>query len=116
MSNPLEPNHAAEGVTSSKLTLLARPHGPLIAAFTEVLDEIDYSDVRALLIQAEGDHFGGGVNVNTTFVGVESKNARRLLNRGIPMVTRLEGLNIPVVCAVQGLCLAAALSGRCVAT
>ena len=25
------------------------------------------------------------------------------------MVTRLEGLNIPVVCAVQGLCLAAAL-------
>jgi hypothetical protein len=74
---------------------------PLFAAFTEVLDEVDSSDVRALLIQAEGDHFGGGVNVNTTFVGVDSKNARRLLNRGIPMVTRLEGLNIPVVCAVR---------------
>ena len=82
---------------------------PLFAAFTEVLDKVDSSDVRALLIQAEGDHFGGGVNVNTTFVGVDSKNARRLLNRGIPMVARLEGLNIPVVCAVQGLCLAAAL-------
>jgi enoyl-CoA hydratase/carnithine racemase len=63
----------------------------------------------ALLIQAEGDHFGCGVNVNTTFVGVDSKNARRMLNRGIPMVTRMEEMNIPIVCAVQGLCLAAAL-------
>src|SRR5260370_2703174 len=82
---------------------------PLFAAFTEVLDEVESADVRALLIQAEGDHFGCGVNVNTTFVGVDSKNARRMLNRGIPMVTRMEEMNIPIVCAVQGLCLAAAL-------
>ncbi len=81
----------------------------LFAALTKVLDEVDSSDVRALLIQAEGDHFGCGVNVNTTFVGVDSKNARRMLNRGIPMVTRMEEMNIPIVCAVQGLCLAAAL-------
>jgi enoyl-CoA hydratase/carnithine racemase len=49
---------------------------PLFAAFTEVLDEVDYSDARALLIQAEGDHFGGGVNVNTTFIGVEARTPK----------------------------------------
>src|SRR5260221_13825637 len=82
---------------------------PLFAAFTEVLDEVDSSDVGALLIQAEGDHFGGGGNVKTTFVGVDSKNSGRLLNRGIPFGTRLGGLNIPWVCAVQGF----GLSGAC---
>lgn len=82
---------------------------PLLAALPNVLDEVDSSDVRAILLQAEGDHFGCGVNVNTTFVGLGSKDARTMLNRGIPIMTRMEGLNIPIVCAVQGLCLAAAL-------
>jgi hypothetical protein len=48
---------------------------PLFAAFTEVLDEVDLFRCSAFSFEAEGDHFGGGVNVNTTFVGVESKNA-----------------------------------------
>lgn len=81
----------------------------LFSAFEKVLNEVDASDVRALLVQAAGDHFGCGVNVKTTFVGVDSKGARQMLGKGIPICTRLEGLNIPVVCAVQGLCLAAAL-------
>lgn len=81
----------------------------LFSAFVSVLDEVDASDVRALLIQAAGDHFGCGVNVNTTFVGVNSKGARQMLGEGIAVCTRLEALPIPIVCAVQGLCLAAAL-------
>lgn len=81
----------------------------LFAAFETVLDEVEASDIRALLVQAAGDHFGCGVNVQTTFVGVDSKSARQMLGRGIRICTRLEALNIPVVCAVQGLCLAAAL-------
>ncbi len=81
----------------------------IFSAFETVLDEVEASDVRALLVQAAGDHFGCGVNVKTTFVGVDSKGARQMLSRGIPICTRLEDLNIPVVCAVQGLCLAAAL-------
>jgi enoyl-CoA hydratase/carnithine racemase len=81
----------------------------LLSALTSVLDAIDTSDTRALLLQAEGDHFGGGVNIKTTFVGVDSKGARRMLSRGVPTVTRIEGMDIPIVCAVQGLCVAAAL-------
>jgi enoyl-CoA hydratase/carnithine racemase len=49
----------------------------LFSAFEKVLDDVDASDVRALLMQAAGDHFGCGVNVNTTFVGVSSKGARQ---------------------------------------
>ncbi len=64
---------------------------------------MEASDVRALLVQAAGDHFGCGVNVKTTFVGVDSKGARQMLGQGIPICTRLEGLNMPVICAVQGL-------------
>ncbi len=81
----------------------------LFSALVKVLDEVEASDVRALLVQAEGDHFGCGVNVKTTFVGVDAKGARQMLGRGIPIATRMEGLDMPVVCAVQGLCLAAAL-------
>lgn len=81
----------------------------LFAALTKALDDVDASDVRALLLQAEGDHFGSGMNVKTTFVGVDSRNAWRMLRKGIFMATRMEEKNIPIVCAVQGLCLAVAL-------
>jgi len=82
---------------------------PLFAAFAEALDAVEAASIRALLVQAKGDHFGCGVNVNTTFVGLDGKTGRKMLNQGLAMVTRMEGLNIPIVCAVQGLCLAAAL-------
>lgn len=73
----------------------------LFSAFENVLDEVDASDVRALLVQAAGDHFGCGVNVKTTFVDVDSKGARQMLGQGIQICTRLEGLNIPVVARVR---------------
>lgn len=82
---------------------------PLFAAFDKALDEVESSGVRALLVQARGDHFGCGVNVNTTFVDLDGRAGRKMLNQGIAMVTRMQDLNILTVCAVQGLCLAAGL-------
>jgi enoyl-CoA hydratase/carnithine racemase len=82
---------------------------PLFAAFADALNAVEPSGVRALLVQAEGDHFGCGVNVKTTFVGIDGKMGRRMLYQGLAMITRMEEMNIPIVCAVQGLCLAAAL-------
>ena len=81
----------------------------LFAAFEGALDEVESSNVRALLVQAQGDHFGCGVNVNTTFVDLDGKGGRKMLNQGLAAMTRLQDLAIPTVCAVQGLCLAAAL-------
>ncbi|MGY4623406.1 enoyl-CoA hydratase/isomerase family protein [Bradyrhizobium sp. USDA 4486] len=82
---------------------------PMFAALVDALDRAESSGVRALLVQAEGDHFGCGVNVKSTFVGLDGRAGRKMLSRGIEMVTRMETLNLPTVCAVQGLCLAAAL-------
>jgi enoyl-CoA hydratase/carnithine racemase len=82
---------------------------PLFAALHDALDAVEAASIRALLVQAKGDHFGCGVNINTTFVDLDGKHGRKMLNHGFAMVTRMEGLDIPIVCAVQGLCLAAAL-------
>jgi enoyl-CoA hydratase/carnithine racemase len=82
---------------------------PLLDAFDDALDAVESIKVRALLLRAAGDHFGCGVNVNTTFVGMDGRMGRKMLNQGLAMVTRMQNLNIPIVCAVQGLCLAAGL-------
>ena len=81
----------------------------LLLELGKALDEVDRSEVRAVLLHAVGDHFGPGVNVKTTFSGVNSKGARKMLAGAIPMALRLEQLDLPVVCAVQGFCFAASL-------
>lgn len=88
----------------------------LLLELGRALDEVESSGVRAALLHATGDHFGPGVNVkttfsgvNSTFSGVNSKGARKMLTRAIPMVLRLEQLDVPIVCAVQGFCFAASL-------
>lgn len=73
------------------------------------LDEVELSDARAVLIHAEGDHFGCGVDVRTAFVGKDSSSARKMLADGIETMHRVERLPIPTICAVQGYCFAAAL-------
>ncbi|MEH2503370.1 enoyl-CoA hydratase/carnithine racemase [Bradyrhizobium sp. AZCC 1578] len=81
----------------------------LLLELGKAIDEVDSSGVRAVLLHATGDHFGPGVNVKTTFSGVNSRGGRKMLTRAIPIVLRLEQLDIPIVCAVQGFCFAASL-------
>ncbi|MGQ0682437.1 enoyl-CoA hydratase/isomerase family protein [Bradyrhizobium sp.] len=81
----------------------------LLLELGRALDEVESSGVRAALLHATGDHFGPGVNVKTTFSGVNSKGARKMLTTAIPIVLRLEQLDVPIVCAVQGFCFAASL-------
>ncbi len=81
----------------------------LFADLHEAIDRLEKSDARAALLCAEGEHFGCGVNVNTTFVDRNSQDARPMLERGIADLQRLERMPIPIICAVQGLCLAAGL-------
>lgn len=81
----------------------------LFVSLHEAIDRLESSGARAALIRAEGEHFGCGVNVNTTFVGRTSQDARPMLERGVADLQRLERMPIPIICAVQGLCLAAGL-------
>lgn len=81
----------------------------VMSGLQTVLDLIDAQPPRALMLQAAGEHFGCGVNVNTTFVGVDGDMARKMLGKAIPLATRMEEMQVPIVAAVQGFCFAAAL-------
>lgn len=78
-------------------------------ALDNALDEVEKSSARAVLLNAAGDHFGCGVNIKTSFVGVDSTAARTMLGKGVEIMQRMEQLPIPIICAVQGYCFAAAL-------
>lgn len=69
-------------------------------------EEAAESDVRAILVRAEGDAFSGGANVEI-FLDRDEKAAMELIEQFVPAIRRVSEIRIPTVCAVQGLCLAA---------
>jgi enoyl-CoA hydratase/carnithine racemase len=76
-----------------------------LAAATEQAAE---SDARGILVRAEGDAFSGGANVEI-FLDRDEAAAKELIEGFIPVIRRFSALEVPTVCAVQGLCLAAGL-------
>ncbi len=66
------------------------------------------SDIRALLLRAEGDNFSAGADVQI-FLDRSEDDARELLEGFVAGIRRFESLDVPSLCAVQGLCLAAGL-------
>jgi enoyl-CoA hydratase/carnithine racemase len=76
-----------------------------LASATEQAAE---SDARGILVRAEGDAFSGGANVEI-FLDRDEAAAKELIEGFIPVIRRFSALEVPTVCAVQGLCLAAGL-------
>jgi enoyl-CoA hydratase len=74
----------------------------LLAAF----DEAAADSIRALLIRAEGNVFTGGADVNV-FAGLSADGAADFFADLVALVHRLEGLPIPTLSSVHGLCLTA---------
>jgi enoyl-CoA hydratase/carnithine racemase len=72
------------------------------------LEEAEGEMLRALVIRADGDVFTGGVDVHV-FDDKTVEQARALFNDLIRMVHKLEGMPIPTIASVQGLCLTAGL-------
>ena len=70
--------------------------------------EAERSDARAILVRAEGDNFSAGANVEI-FLDRDEAAARELLNEFLPAIRRATELPVPVIAAVNGLCLAAGL-------
>jgi enoyl-CoA hydratase/carnithine racemase len=87
------------------LNLFARDLMDDLAAATE---EAERSDARAILVRAEGDNFSAGANVEI-FLDRDEAAARELLSEFVPLIRRAATLPVPVVAAVNGLCLAAGL-------
>jgi enoyl-CoA hydratase/carnithine racemase len=72
------------------------------------VEAAENSGIRALLVRGNGPNFCAGANVKI-FKDVSARRARNAFSRDIPALQRLENLPYPVVCAVQGFCLAAGL-------
>jgi enoyl-CoA hydratase/carnithine racemase len=74
----------------------------LIAA----LEEAEGDMIRALLIRADGDVFTGGVDVHV-FADKTPDQAQGFFNDLLQITHKIEDLQLPVIAAVQGLCLTA---------
>ncbi len=80
----------------------------LIRDLRAAVDEIQRTDLRALLVRAEGKVFSGGADVGA-FRGRSAADARELFTRHLRLIADLEALPIPTLAAVQGACFAAGL-------
>jgi len=66
------------------------------------------SDIRGLLIRAEGEYFTGGVDVHV-FDDKTPEQMTEAFEEWVGLVQRLEDMPIPTMSSVQGLCLTAGL-------
>lgn len=78
------------------------------AGLTSCLAEVEGSDARALVWRAEGEIFTGGVDVNT-FKRRVDQGGEAEFGSLITVTRQLEGLEIPTLALVHGLCLTAGL-------
>lgn len=75
-----------------------------------VRDAEQGSSVRVVLLSAEGRHFSTGADLaEIESIRHQPASMRHLLERGLALQRRLEASPLPVVAAVNGLCLAGGL-------
>ena len=81
----------------------------MMNALDDAVAQAHDSDVRAVLVQAEGDAFSAGANVDSMFQGRSARSAQALISAAGRATMHAEQLPVPTVCAVQGMCLAGGL-------
>ena len=75
----------------------------------DALSRAHDSDIRAVLLQAEGDAFCAGANVDSMFKERSARSAHALISEAGRATLHAEQLPVPTICAVQGMCLAGGL-------
>jgi enoyl-CoA hydratase len=80
----------------------------LIADLRAAVDEAAGSDVRAVLLRAEGDAFSAGADVSI-FTGLDKARATELMTTILSLIRAIEALPVPTVALVHGRCFAGAL-------
>ncbi len=81
----------------------------MIDEFEEFLTTYEQYNIRAMILQAEGDMFSAGVNVDDVFKGRSRSEAIKMLERFNLQLHRFENLPFPTLAVVQGDCLTAGL-------
>src|SRR5260370_10166977 len=72
------------------------------------VDEAGGTDIRALLLRAEGDDFSAGAELEV-FIGIDEPQASELSSTVIGLIGAIEDLPIPTLALIQGQCYAGAL-------
>jgi enoyl-CoA hydratase/carnithine racemase len=80
----------------------------LIAGVSDAVAHAAASDIRALLLRAEGDVFSGGADV-AIFAGLDHSEAEALMTRALSLIGAIEAIPVPTVALVHGRCFAGAL-------
>ena len=80
----------------------------LLADLRAAVDEAAGSDIRALLLRAEGDDFSAGAEL-TVFIGIDENQARELSSTVLSLIGAIEDLPVPTLALIHGQCYAGAL-------
>ena len=80
----------------------------LLADMRDAADQAAASNIRALLVRAEGDDFSAGADVSI-FTGLDEARAAELETTVLSLIAALEGLHVPAVALIHGQCYAGAL-------
>jgi enoyl-CoA hydratase len=91
------------------LTLDNPPQNYLLKPDFILIDElkewIESNSLKALIIVGSGRHFSGGANLESVFTMVEAPiPIEGQMTKGKELLDYIEGLNIPVVAAISGVC------------
>src|SRR6266446_10724850 len=80
----------------------------LLADLRAAVDEAAGSDIRALLLRAEGDDFSAGAEL-AVFIGIDEAQARELSSTVLSLIRAIEDLPVPTLALIHGQCYAGAL-------
>src|ERR1700751_2954274 len=80
----------------------------LFAGLRVAVEESAGSDIRSLLLRAEGDDFSAGAEL-AVFIGVDEAQATELSSTVIGLIGAIEDLPIPTLALIHGQCYAGAL-------
>jgi len=82
--------------------------GDLLADLRAAFDEAAESDIRALLVRAEGGDFSAGADASV-FTGLDEAEAGELQTTVLSLIGALEDLAVPGLALIHGQCYAGAL-------
>src|SRR5260370_17465372 len=80
----------------------------LLADLRAAVDEAADSDIRGLLLRAEGDDFSAGAEL-TVFIGIDEAQASELSSTVLSLIGAIEDLRVPTLALIHGQCYAGAL-------
>src|SRR5258708_8404819 len=80
----------------------------LLADLRAAVDEAAGSDIRALLLRAEGNDFSAGAEL-TVFIGIDEAQARELSSTVLSLIGAIEDLPVPTLALIHRQCYAGAL-------